>query len=53
VKVISDEFLRKPGELQMIQEMSLDLFGERFAVFTPPAGAEEDLKLAEALRQRL
>src|SRR5215213_8427911 len=34
----------------MIQEMSLDLFGERFAVFAPPAGAE-DLKLAKALTE--
>ena len=32
----------------MIQEMSLDLFGERFAVFTPKPSAE-DIKLAEAL----
>lgn len=34
----------------MIQEMSLDLFGERFTVFTPKPGAE-DIKLAEALAE--
>ena len=32
----------------MIQEMSLDLFGERFAVFTPKPSVE-DIKLADAL----
>jgi hypothetical protein len=32
----------------MIQEMSLDLFGERFAVFAPPSGAQ-DSELAKAL----
>jgi len=32
----------------MIQEMSLDLFGERFAVLMPKPGAEE-IKLANAL----
>lgn len=32
----------------MIQEMSLDLFGERFTIFTPKPSAE-DIKLAEAL----
>lgn len=34
----------------MIQEMSLDLFGERFAVFAPKSGAE-DAKLAKALAE--
>jgi hypothetical protein len=33
----------------MIREMSLDLFGERFAVFVAPPSAE-DLKLAKALK---
>jgi hypothetical protein len=34
----------------MIQEMSLDLFGERFAVFMPTPSTE-DIKLAEALTE--
>jgi hypothetical protein len=34
----------------MFQEMSLDLFGERFAVFAPSPRAE-DVKLAEALTE--
>ena len=34
----------------MIQEMSLDLFGERFAGFVPPSCAE-DVKLAKALTE--
>ena len=34
----------------MIQEMSLDLFGDRFAVFAAKPGAEE-IKLAKALTE--
>jgi hypothetical protein len=34
----------------MIQEISLDLFGSRFAVFAPKPGAE-DIKLAKALTE--
>ena len=34
----------------MIQEMSLDLVGERFAVFAPPPSAD-DMKLAAALAE--
>ena len=34
----------------MIQEMSLDLFGERFAVFVPKPSVE-DIKLAKALAE--
>jgi hypothetical protein len=49
-KLFRTSFLRKTGDLQMIQEMSLDLFGERLAVFVSSPGAEE-AKLAKALTQ--
>ena len=38
-KLFWTSFLKKTGDLQMIQEMSLDLFGERFAVFISSPGA--------------